>query len=103
MTTTTVPSEPLPQPQASLQDDTLMLVDEQAGIAVLAGWPMWHTHGGGGDVPDKEIHDFEWRKLVCGARIDNSRGVASDDHPGIRSTSVCVATKVICARTVRRL
>ena len=48
---------------------------------LLAGWPLWITDGRGGHVPEKQSHDFKSGKLVCGARIDNSRGVLSDD-PG---------------------
>ena len=47
----------------------------------LYGAPGYPTGGGGSHVPDKKTHDFKFGKLVCGARVDNSRGVDSDD-PG---------------------
>ena len=62
-----VPSEEIEQLDAALE------------CAVLFGWPLWCTDGGGGEVPGKDVHDFSWMNLESGARVDFYRGVPSDD------------------------
>ena len=44
-------------------------------------WPVWHTTGEGGDVPDREWFNLATGNLRMGARLDFTRGMAKNDFP----------------------
>ena len=45
----------------------------------MAGWPIWHTSGGGGAAPSTKECNFAENKLKWCAWIDFRRGMDEDD------------------------
>ena len=54
-------------------------LDAAMRLALMHGWPTWHTPGTGGTFPLTPVHNFAHDKLAHGARIDFFRGTQAND------------------------